>query len=208
MTLEIAEMSPTQSPLLLPTTSLSLASTTPSMQRTIYTADTLSTAIRRLTFYSPSNILITSQSGNLERVQSFTLGESFAISSKTVNSFHATLLRRRNNRGYASNDINAATLGIDLYQAVPNGLQVTVGKFNVGGGTNSIATYNDNALAIDDDVTKLLGKHQIAFGETESKINSTLRTRTNPTAPLPLMANTAAVGGTEAPSLGTRTWTF
>ena len=51
------------------------------------------------------------------------------------------------------------------YQAVPNGLYLTVtGKFTVGGGTNSVSHFNDNFLAVEDDVTMLRGKHQIVFG--------------------------------------------
>ncbi|SFS03979.1 Carboxypeptidase regulatory-like domain-containing protein [Granulicella pectinivorans] len=116
-------------------------------------------------FYSPTNILITTQSGNLQRVQSFTLGEDFAISSKTVNSAHVTLSRRRNNRGYAPNAINATTLGVNAFQAVPNGLYVTVAnKFTLGGGGNSVSHFNDNFLAIEDLVTMLRGKHQIVIG--------------------------------------------
>jgi hypothetical protein len=116
-------------------------------------------------FFSPTNILITTQSGNIQRVQSFTLGEAFTISSKTVNTFHGTLLRRRNDRGYAPDDINATTLGVDLYQAEPNGLQLTTSnKFTIGGGTNSVSHFNDNTLSITDDVSMLHGKHQIVFG--------------------------------------------
>jgi hypothetical protein len=116
-------------------------------------------------FFSPTNILITTQSGNWQRVQTFTLGEAYTISGKTVNSAHVTLMRRRNNRGYAPNAINATTLGVDLYQGEPNGLQMTISnKFNIGGGTNSLSHFNDNTLAVDDDVTMLRGKHQIVFG--------------------------------------------
>lgn len=116
-------------------------------------------------FYSPTNILITTQSGNSQRVQTFTVGEAFTINSRTVNTAHLTIMRRRNNRGFAANDINAATLGVDLYQAVPNGLYLTVSnKFTVGGGTNSVSHFNDNTLAFDDDVTMLRGKHQLVFG--------------------------------------------
>ena len=86
-------------------------------------------------FFSPTNILITTQSGNSQRVQSVTLGEDFTISSRTVNSAHITLSRRRNNRGYADADINAGTLGVNAFQGVPNGLYVTVtNKFTLGGG--------------------------------------------------------------------------
>lgn len=115
-------------------------------------------------FYSPTNILITTQSGNQERVQSFTLGDAYTISPNLVNSAHATILRRVNNRGYAANDINAATVGVNLYQAEPNGLQMSEGKFTIGGGTNSVSHFNDNTLALDDDVTWVRGKHQIIFG--------------------------------------------
>ncbi len=115
-------------------------------------------------FFSPTNILITTQSGNIERVQSFTLGEAFTISSKSVNSAHITILRRTNNRGYAPSDINAATLGVNVYQSEPNGLQLANGKFTIGGGTNSVSHFNDNTLAFDDDVTMIRGKHQILFG--------------------------------------------
>ena len=116
-------------------------------------------------FFSPTNILITTQSGNLQRVQSFTMGESWAISPRTVNTAHLTISRRRNNRGYAANDINASNIGVDLYQAVPNGLQLTVSnKFTIGGGTNSVSHFNDNALTFSDDITMLRGKHQLVFG--------------------------------------------
>lgn len=97
-------------------------------------------------------------------MQSFTLGEAFTISSTTVNSAHATILRRVNNRGYAPNDINAATLGVNVFQSVPNGLQLATSKFTIGGGTNSVSHFNDNTLAIDDDVTMIRGRHQILWG--------------------------------------------
>jgi hypothetical protein len=116
-------------------------------------------------FYSPTNILITTQSGNYERTQSVTIGEDWTINSNTVNSAHVTLLRRRNNRGFAPNDINATTLGVNDYQAVPNGLYLAVAsKFTIGGGTNSVSHFNDNSLAFDDEVTMVRGKHQFVFG--------------------------------------------
>jgi hypothetical protein len=115
-------------------------------------------------YFSPTNILITTQSGNIQRVQNFTLGDAYTINSNIVNSAHITVLRRVNNRGYAPNDINAATLGVNVYQVEPNGLQLTEGKFSIGGGTNSVAHFNDNTAALDDDVTWVRGKHQIGFG--------------------------------------------
>ena len=115
-------------------------------------------------YFSKSNILITTQSGNIQRVQNFTLGDAYTITSNVVNSAHISILRRVNNRGYAPNDINAATLGVNVYQVEPNGLQMSEGKFSIGGGTNSVAHFNDNTAALDDDVTWVRGKHQIGFG--------------------------------------------
>lgn len=115
-------------------------------------------------FYSPTNILITTQSGNIERVQSFVLGDAYTFSPNLVNAAHITILRRVDNRGYNTSDINATTLGINLYQAASAGLQISEGKFTIGGGTNSLSHFNDNTLSIDDDVTWVHGKHQLMFG--------------------------------------------
>ena len=115
-------------------------------------------------YFFPTNILVTTQSGNIERVQTFTLGEAYTITPNIVNAAHATIMRRRDNRGYSTSDINANKLGVSMYQVVPNGLQMTEGKFTIGGGTNSVSHFNDNTLAFDDDVTMVRGKHQIIFG--------------------------------------------
>ena len=120
--------------------------------------------------YSPQNILFTTASGNIERVQNFTIGEDFVLNPKTVNSAHITVSRRVNNRGYNPADINLGTLGVTAFQLVPNGLQLTVstsGKshgFTIGGGTNSVSHFNDNAFSFNDDVNLVRGKHQLAFG--------------------------------------------
>jgi hypothetical protein len=120
--------------------------------------------------YSPTNILVTTQTGNIERVQSLTIGENWTISSKLVNTMHATVSRRVNNRGYNAADINLATLGVKAFQLIPNGLQLTVSTasknhgFTIGGGTNSVAHFNDNAFSISDDLTWVKGKHQFVMG--------------------------------------------
>lgn len=116
-------------------------------------------------FFFPDNILVSTQAGLSQRVQSFTLGDAYTITPKIVNTAHITVLRRRNNRGYAANNINATDLGVNLYQGQPNGLQLTTtNKFTVGGGTNSNSKFNDNTIAFEDDVTMMLGKHQLVFG--------------------------------------------
>jgi Carboxypeptidase regulatory-like domain len=116
-------------------------------------------------WFFPNNILVTAASGNpLQRVQTFTLGENYTINNNIVNSAHVTILRRLNQRGYNANAINAGTLGVNVYTAIPNGLQLSTSKFTIGGGTNSVAHFNDNTLAFDDEVTMVRGKHQLVFG--------------------------------------------
>ena len=121
-------------------------------------------------FFFPTNILVTTQSGNPEqRVQTGTVGENHLFTSSLLNSAHIALLRRRNDRGYNPSDINACTLGDGITCAVPTGLNLGtggngIGGFSMGGSTNSLAYFNDNTLAIDDDVTWLHGKHQFVFG--------------------------------------------
>ena len=120
--------------------------------------------------FQATNILVTTQSGNIERVQNFTIGENWAISSKLVNTIHATVSRRVNNRGYNASDINLATIGAKLFQLVPNGLQLGVSTssknhgFTIGGGTNSVSHFNDNAFSISDDLTWVKGRHQFVMG--------------------------------------------
>jgi hypothetical protein len=116
-------------------------------------------------FYSPTNILITTQAGNIERVQGLTLGETYVISSNMVNSFHATATRRVNNRGPASTGISPATIGLNMYTAVPIGLEITTtNKWSTYCGTCAVSHFNDNIFAFADDVTWVRGRHQIGFG--------------------------------------------
>ncbi len=116
-------------------------------------------------FYSPTNVLITTQAGNYERAQGLTIGETYVISSRTVNSFHATATRRRDNRGAAPQGIGPSTLGIDSYAPSDNFLELTVtNKWSTYCGTCASATFNVNTFSFADDVNMVRGKHQLSFG--------------------------------------------
>ena len=118
-------------------------------------------------FFDPKNILVTSTSGNGERAQSFVLGHTFTINPNTVNSFHATVGRRRDDRGPNANGVNTGSLGIsNLYQGTSNFMQVAVnnGGFAVGCGTCALGSFNITSYQVANDMDILLGKHQIAFG--------------------------------------------
>jgi hypothetical protein len=120
-------------------------------------------------YFYPNNIAVTTFSGNPEqRVQTGTIGEDHTFTSNLVNSAHIAVLRRLNDRGYSLSDINGCSLGVIMTCGVPHGLYFGTGGQDgipgLGGGTNSLAHFNDNTLAVDDDVTWLHGRHQFVFG--------------------------------------------
>ncbi len=115
--------------------------------------------------YSPTDILITTSAGNLERAQTATIGDTYSISPTLVSSFHFTFNRRSDNRGPAPDFINAQTIGINQAIYVPNDLRVTVSNaFSVGCGTCSPAHLNVNTFQESEDIDWIHGAHRIAFG--------------------------------------------
>ena len=123
-------------------------------------------------FYSPTNILLTTQSGNPEiRWQSVTIGENFIITSSLVNSLHLTAVRRQLSRGFNPDTPNLSAFGIKDYQAVPSGLAINCSTKganhcnSIGGSSNLLASINDNIpFDIADDLTWIRGRHQFIFG--------------------------------------------
>lgn len=118
-------------------------------------------------FFDPHNILVTSVTGNVERAQTFVLGDTYTLSPTTVNSFHFTIGRRTNERGTHPDGINAAKLGVtNMYQGTTNFLQLAVnnGGFAVGCGTCALGSFPITSFQTADDFDILFGKHQIAFG--------------------------------------------
>jgi hypothetical protein len=88
-------------------------------------------------FFNPTDVLVTSTSGNVERAQTFVLGDTYSINPSTVNSFHATFGRRTDSRGPNASGVNATALGMqNIYQGTSDFLQLSVtnGGFNVGCG--------------------------------------------------------------------------
>lgn len=115
--------------------------------------------------YDGKNLLTTTAPGTLERSQSLTLGDTYSFNSTTVNGFHATATRYRNNRVEASNIPNLSSLGVNVPTPVPNHIQVAInGYFSVGCGSCATAHNNTNSFHFADDLDIIRGKHQIAFG--------------------------------------------
>lgn len=116
-------------------------------------------------YFSPTNLLLTTTAGNDERVQSFTLGDTYILTPKLVNTFHGTYARRRNNRGPTADGINGNDIGINFTPYVPSDFRVSITNgFNVGCGTCSPGFFNTQTEDFSDDIDYVRGKHQIAFG--------------------------------------------
>ncbi|MDQ1474222.1 MAG: hypothetical protein QOJ99_5702 [Bryobacterales bacterium] len=134
-------------------------------------------------FFDGKNVLTTGPNpGNKDRSQTATFGDNYIISPNLVNSFHLTFNRRADNRGSADNLFGPKDLGINLFQNIPNYIQITVSNyFNVACGTCAPGYFNVNNYQLSDDVNRVLGKHQLAFGFDfrKEQFNSTNNQQSN-----------------------------
>jgi len=115
--------------------------------------------------WNPKNILVTTQPGNLMRSQSVTIGDTYSFSGTTLNAFHATMHRMRNDRGPAPEFITGRDLGVKMFIETPTNMALSVSNaFSVGCGTCAPGFFNITTYSFADDVDLIRGKHQIAFG--------------------------------------------
>ena len=117
-------------------------------------------------FFDGKNALTTSPNpGNRDRAQTATVGDTYSLSSDKVNAFHATFDRRADNRGSASNLFSPNDIGVNMFDNIPNYIQLTIGNyFNVACGTCAPGYFNVNTYQVSDDFTWIKGKHQFGFG--------------------------------------------
>jgi carboxypeptidase family protein len=159
--------------------------------------------------YDGKNLLTTTQPGNLERVQTATIGDTYSISPTMVNSFHATFSRRRDNRGPAENQIGPKDIGLNIFQKVPNFLLVTVTNyFSVGCGTCAPGHFNVNTFQFADDVDIIRGRHQIAFGVNAVRTQNNLISGFNENGTFTFNGNAQGTGNNIADFLTGRVNTF
>ena len=115
--------------------------------------------------YDGKNLLTTTQAGNLERAQSVTIGDNYTFGPGTLNSFHFTFNRRRDDRGPTDIPINPTLLGVNMYSAVPNFLLLSVtGGFSTFCGTCAPGHFNVNQLSGGRRRGRDPRAHQMAFG--------------------------------------------
>jgi hypothetical protein len=116
--------------------------------------------------WTPTNILYTTTLGVSQRPQTVVLGDTYAISTNLLNSFHFTFGRKFIARFPNSNGIDPADLGVQNIYTPPlarDNLQVAVtGDFSTGG--SGYSKWGVNSYQEADDMDWVHGKHQIAFG--------------------------------------------
>ncbi len=122
-----------------------------------------------------NNLLLTASAGVFQRAQTFTLGDTYSLTPTTINSFHFTWTRRRDNRlTLIPNSLTA--YGVNTYTE-DTGFMLISGPFSVGCGTCNYGHFNVNSWQAADDVDIIRGKHHISFGV--DFIRSQVNTLTN-----------------------------
>jgi hypothetical protein len=111
-------------------------------------------------------------SGVDDLVQTLTLGDTYIISPNAVNSFRATLNRSGIAR-VGAQFFGPQDVGINIFSYLPKYTTLSVtGGFNIGGATDTDATYKTTTLQMGEDVSWVRGKHQISFGANIAHWNS------------------------------------
>lgn len=112
------------------------------------------------------NLLLTTAPGNNELAQSATISDNYTFSPNTLNSFHLSFNRIRNNRGPTDTPISWTSLGSPMYSAVPNFLLISSmsGGFTTFCGTCAPGHFDLSSYQVADDVDLIRGKHSMAFG--------------------------------------------
>jgi hypothetical protein len=116
-------------------------------------------------FFSGSNLLQTTRTGIDMMVQAVTIGDTFTLTPKMINSFHLTWTREPLTRGPAANLPSAASLGLNIAPAPGNTPSFSInGGFTTSCGTCATAYVNRNQTEVRDDVIWTHGRHEVSFG--------------------------------------------
>jgi len=115
--------------------------------------------------FDGQNLLLTNRAGQLARVQSLTLGDTFSLSSAAINSFHFTWSRDHITRGPAEGLPAAADFGLRVAPSPGNTPHIVVGaNFSSFCGICSLAYINSSTMQFADDFSLVRGRHQLSFG--------------------------------------------
>jgi hypothetical protein len=111
------------------------------------------------------NLLLSSQTtdntGFDDLAQSYTFGDTYLISSNTINSFRLAVNRTRIDRVPAQ-FFTGTDIGVNIYSYDPKQVQIIIsGDFTIGGG---YGPGRNTSYGVNDDISLVRGTHQIALG--------------------------------------------
>ena len=114
----------------------------------------------------PQNILVSSLGGRDNKAFAFTAGDTLVLSNNTVNAFRVAYNKTDIHRTHEQIGFSAPDVGVNIYSYLEKYLLVNVtgGGFQLGGGTESEATFQTPSYQISDDLTMVRGSHQYGFG--------------------------------------------
>ena len=112
-----------------------------------------------------NNFLLTTQRGVLDRTQSVTIGDTYSITPSILNTLHLAWTRLAITRGPAADMKNLADFGVNIYQAVPNAIDLGInGYFGIGCGTCAPAHFKNNVSEVADDLDIIKGRQHMSLG--------------------------------------------
>jgi hypothetical protein len=121
--------------------------------------------------FNGTNALTTTTPGNMDRSQTATFGDNYTFSPTSLNSFHLTFNRRRDDRGTPANLFSPNTVGVNMFDLLPNFIDISVTNyFGIGSGTGAPGHFNTNTYQLSDDYNLIKGKHQLGFGVDVRKL--------------------------------------
>jgi hypothetical protein len=111
------------------------------------------------------NLLNTQNPALDDRVQSFTLGHTYTLTSNLVSSLHLGWTRNIVSRNIAPDVINPNTLGIQSYAPIKNYLYMNISNaFTVACGTCESLLNSTNGFNVLEDMFWTKGMHHFSFG--------------------------------------------
>jgi hypothetical protein len=116
-------------------------------------------------FYDPNDPLFTgSTTGQSNNIQSTTIGDTYTISPSLISSAHLTANRSANPR-FIPSFKTPADFGIPISAFIPAQMNLSItGGPALAGGASNPGYFNTLAYSGAEDLTYVVGKHQLQFG--------------------------------------------
>ncbi|HZL51563.1 MAG TPA: carboxypeptidase regulatory-like domain-containing protein [Terracidiphilus sp.] len=111
------------------------------------------------------SLLNSTRSGLQQRAQSVVLGDQYIFTPNLLNAIHVGFVRLAVNRAQSPGMPSPTTLGVNMYNASNNYVDLAVSNyFSVGGSSNAPASFIRNQWQVADDIDLTKGRHHMSIG--------------------------------------------